>query len=172
MTDAPATAKVPPVPLAGAGRALEYVAGAMILAMMTVTTIDVVGRYFFSKPLWGGFETTEILMGLVVFAGMPIATARREHITIDLLDAALSWRLRCWQAALGDLVCAGIAGLLAWRVWIRGDGLLRRRRDDDATRRAARLRGARHGRADGRGRMRLRRRRGDGGPYGARGTAA
>lgn len=120
----PVSTKVPPVPLGTAGRALEYVGGAMILAMMVVTTIDVVGRYFFSKPLWGGFETTEILMGLVVFAGMPMATARREHITIDLFDALLSFRLRCWQAAIGDLVCAAVAGVLAWRVWIRGQALI------------------------------------------------
>lgn len=125
MTDAaPASAKVPPVPLGTPGRVLEYVGGAMILAMMVVTTIDVVGRYFFSKPLWGGFETTEILMGLVVFAGMPMATARRDHITIDLFDAMLSWRTRCWQAALGDLVCAAIAAALAWRIWMRGQQLV------------------------------------------------
>jgi TRAP-type transport system small permease protein len=124
MTDSPPSAKVPPVPLGVAGRALEYVGGAMILAMMVVTTIDVVGRYFFAKPLWGGFETTEILMGLVVFAGMPMATARREHISIDLFDAMLSFRLRCWQAAIGDLVCAAIAGVLAWRVWMRGQALV------------------------------------------------
>ena len=112
------------MPLGAPGRALEYVGGAMILSMMVVTTIDVVGRYFFSRPLWGGFETTEILMGLVVFAGMPMATARREHITIDLFDAMLSWRARCWQAALGDLVCAGIAAALCWRIWIRGQHLI------------------------------------------------
>jgi len=125
MTDSiPPRAKVPPVSLAPAGRALEYAGGTMILAMMVVTTIDVVGRYFLSKPLWGGFETTEILMGLVVFAGMPMATARREHITIDLFDTLLSFKLRCWQAAIGDVVCAGIAAVLAWRVWVRGQALL------------------------------------------------
>jgi TRAP-type C4-dicarboxylate transport system permease small subunit len=117
-------AKPPPVPLGAPGRALEYLGGAMILTMMVVTTVDVVGRYFFAKPLWGGFETTEILMGLVVFAGMPMATARREHITIDLFDAMLSWRMRCWQAALGDLVCAAIAAALCWRIWMRGQQLV------------------------------------------------
>lgn len=116
--------KVPPVPLGRAGRILEAIGGAMILAMMVVTAIDVAGRYFFSRPLGGAFEITEILMGLVIFAGMPLATARREHIAIDLFDAALSFRKRCWQAAIGDLLCAFVSGVLAWRIWTRGQSLL------------------------------------------------
>lgn len=116
--------RVPSVPLGRLGAVLETIGAGMILAMMVVTSIDVVGRYFFSKPLWGGFEMTEILMGLVVFAGMPIATARREHISIDLFEAYLGLRTRSWQASFGDLVCALIAGAVAWRMWLRGQALL------------------------------------------------
>lgn len=124
MTENAPPSKVPAAPLGRVGRVLEVVGGLMILAMMVVTTIDVVGRYFISKPLWGGFEMTEILMGLVIFAGMPIATARREHITIDLFDAFLGLRTRCWQAAIGDVVCAAASAVLAWRMWLRGQQLL------------------------------------------------
>ncbi len=123
-TEAGAPPRVPAVPLGRFGLVLETIGAGMILAMMLVTSIDVVGRYFLAKPLWGGFEMTEILMGLVVFAGMPIATARREHITIDLFEAYLGLRVRSWQACLGDLVCALIAAAIAWRMWVRGQALL------------------------------------------------
>ncbi len=116
--------KVPPVPLGIPGRILEAIGGAKILAMMEVTAIDVAARYFLGRPIGGAFEVTEILMGLVIFAGMPLATARREHIAIDLFDTALSWRARCWQAAIGDAICAAIAAILAWRIWTRGQSLL------------------------------------------------
>ena len=116
--------KVPPVALGRPGRALEVVGAVMILAMMTVTAIDVAGRYFLGKPIGGAFEVTEILMGLVIFAGMPLATARREHIAIDLFDTALSRRMRCWQAAVGDLVCAFVSAILAGRIWARSQQLL------------------------------------------------
>ncbi len=116
--------KLPPVPLGAPGRALEAIGGAMILAMMAVTAIDVAGRYFLGRPIGGAFEITEILMGLVIFAGMPIATARRAHIAIDLFDTALSWRMRCWQAVIGDAICAVIAAVLAWRIWARAQSLL------------------------------------------------
>jgi len=115
--------KVPPVALGRPGRVLEVVGAAMILAMMVVTAIDVAGRYFLGKPIGGAFEVTEILMGLVIFAGMPLATARREHIAIDLFDTALSRRTRCWQAAVGDLVCAFVSAILAWRIWARSQQL-------------------------------------------------
>lgn len=116
--------KVPPVALGRPGRVLEVVGAVMILAMMTVTAVDVAGRYFIGRPIGGAFEVTEILMGLVIFAGMPLATARREHIAIDLFDTALSWRARCWQAAVGDLACAFVSAILAWRIWARSQQLV------------------------------------------------
>ena len=53
----------------------------MIFVMMVVTTIDVIGRDVFNLPLFGAFEMTEILMGLVIFAGMPLdhGGARAHH---------------------------------------------------------------------------------------------
>jgi TRAP-type transport system small permease protein len=106
------------------GRILSAVAGAMIFVMMVVTTIDVVGRDFFNLPLFGAFEMTEILMGLVIFAGMPLTTAAREHITVNFLESVLSPRVRCIQAALGDVLCASVAAVMAWRVHVRGLDLI------------------------------------------------
>ena len=114
----------PPVDLGPIGRVLSVVAGAMILVMMVVTTIDVGGRYFFNTPLFGAFEITEILMGLVVFGGMPLTTAAREHITVNFLENALSARVRCAQAAIGDIVCAGVTAVMTWRIFVRAQGLV------------------------------------------------
>jgi TRAP-type C4-dicarboxylate transport system permease small subunit len=96
----------------------------MIFVMMVVTTIDVIGRDFFNLPLFGAFEMTEILMGLVIFAGMPLTTAAREHITVNFLESVVSPRVRCFQAALGDVLCAAVAGVMAWRIYARGLDLI------------------------------------------------
>ena len=114
----------PPVSLGAPGRWLAHGAAAMILFMMLVTSIDVAGRYFLNRPLPGAFEFTEIMMGLVIFAGMPLASARREHITVNLLEKALGYRARCLQAAFGDLVCGVVAAFMAWRVLLRGNTLV------------------------------------------------
>jgi TRAP-type C4-dicarboxylate transport system permease small subunit len=115
---------VPPVELGPPGRILSLLAGAMILVMMVVTTIDVIGRDVFNMPLFGGFEMTEILMGLVIFAGMPGTTAMREHITVNLIENFVSTRVRFVQTALGDVLCTVVAGVMAWRIYWRGMGLI------------------------------------------------
>jgi TRAP-type C4-dicarboxylate transport system permease small subunit len=106
------------------GRAFAAAIGVLILAMMAVTSIDVVLRYFFNAPLKGAFEMTEIGMALVIFSGMSLATVRREHITVNVLESMLSPAVRRWQRIGGDLVCAVVTALLAWRIVVRGGALL------------------------------------------------
>lgn len=115
---------VPPAPLGGPGRVLSAVVGVMIGLMMSVTTADVIGRYFFNSPIYGAFQLTEVLMGLVIFAGMPLATAAREHIAVNFLENVLPARGRCIQTAVTDLICAAIAGAMTWRIWVRGTALV------------------------------------------------
>lgn len=117
-------ASVPPVELGRPGRALATVAGGMVLAMMVVTTVDVIGRDVFNVPLFGAFEMTEILMGLVIFAGMPGTTAMREHITVNLIENIVSPRVRMLQTGLGGVLCAAVAAVMAWRICWRGLGLI------------------------------------------------
>lgn len=100
---------------------LGYVAAAVMFGLMLVTCVDVVGRYFFNKPLWGGFELTEILLAALIFAGLPLVTLRNDHVTVDLLDPVVpDWLFRVQHVvacAIG-FVCTGF---LAWRLWLRAE---------------------------------------------------
>lgn len=103
-------------PLALASAILTAVAGLLLLAMMGLTVVDVIGRYVFAKPVPGAFEATEVMLALAVFAGLPIVTARGEHVQVRLLLAALPGRMqrlleRTWDVAL-TLLLAGAAKLL------------------------------------------------------------
>ncbi len=46
---------------------LDGVAGTLLFIMMMVTTVDVVGRYFFHSPLHGAYEGNELLLGVLDF---------------------------------------------------------------------------------------------------------
>jgi TRAP-type C4-dicarboxylate transport system permease small subunit len=114
-----------PGPVAWVFRAFSVVAGLMVAAMMFITTFDVVGRYFFGRPLYAAFEVTEILMGLIIFAGLPLATAARENITISILMERLSQKAQDFGTRFFELVCAAICFAMGWRMWAYGARLWR-----------------------------------------------
>jgi TRAP-type C4-dicarboxylate transport system permease small subunit len=84
---------------------LGYFAAAVLFLMMIVTAVDVVGRYFFNKPLAGGFEITEIGLALLIYCALPLVSARREHIVIDTFDVFMSPGVKTFLNRLSDVVC-------------------------------------------------------------------
>jgi TRAP-type C4-dicarboxylate transport system permease small subunit len=112
-------------PVAWVFRGFSVAAGIMVAAMMFITTFDVVGRYFFGRPLFAAFEVTEILMGLIIFAGLPLATAARENITISILVERMSRTMQDFGARLFEVVCAAICFAMGWRMWVYGARLWR-----------------------------------------------
>lgn len=98
--------------------ALNAVAAVVLFCLMLLTCIDVTGRYF-GRPVFGGFELTEILLAALIFAGLPLVTLRNDHVTVDLFDAVTpDWLLRIQHVvacALG-VVCTGF---VTWRLWLR-----------------------------------------------------
>jgi TRAP-type C4-dicarboxylate transport system permease small subunit len=73
-----------------AARALGVIAGASLFAMMTLTFVDVIGRYGFHRSIFGAAEIVEHLMLLTVFAGLAFVSAKNEHITVSLLDHVIA----------------------------------------------------------------------------------
>lgn len=96
-------------------------AGVFLFALMLVTVVDVVGRYFLNAPLPGGFELTEFIMAAIVYTGLPPVSKRDGHITIDLLDEATPERLVPPRDIVVHLACLGCFGVFAWRLWLLGD---------------------------------------------------
>ena len=95
-------------------RGVETVMALFLLAMVALTFADVIGRRIVGKPIHGANDITEHLMGLVVFAGLPLVTAAGAHLTIDLADKLVNkpW-MAWWRVLIGALVTAVLA-LVAW----------------------------------------------------------
>ena len=98
---------------------LGALAALVLFAMMTLTCVDVIGRYFFSKPAFGGFELTEMMLAAMIFLGLPLVTLRNEHVTVDVFDPITpDWMFRLQHV----IACAAgllSTGYLAWRLWLR-----------------------------------------------------
>jgi len=100
-------------------RALDLVAGGVMFALMALTCADVVGRYLLRMPVRGGLELTEIMMTVLIFAGLPLVTVRHEHVTVDLLDPYVPVWLRAVQARAVDLVGVVCLAVASWQLWVR-----------------------------------------------------
>jgi TRAP-type C4-dicarboxylate transport system permease small subunit len=108
--------------------ALEVLCGSLAAAalfgIMWLTLIDVAGRKAVSTSVTGSLELTEMMMVLVIFAGLPLVSLRGEHVVFDSLDPLLPRWLRRVQALVVDLLCTAALGGLAWLLWSKAGQMM------------------------------------------------
>lgn len=97
-------------------RLLEGACALLLLSLMLVTCVDVVGRYFFNRPLGGAFELTELMLGALVFAGLPLVSARGEHVEVDLLVSTMGAGFRGVVTRVAGVFSAAVLLVFAWRL--------------------------------------------------------
>ena len=92
----------------------DSIAVLALLAMMGVTTADVLLRRFSNKPITGVTELAELALGVAFFMAAP-GFARGANITVDMID---QWQPR-WSAGLkriAALLSAVMLGFFAWHM--------------------------------------------------------
>lgn len=99
-------------------RALSWVSGLMVIALMLIVVGNVVMRAFFSSSIAGSVEFTEVLLAFVVFAGVAYAQQSRSHVNTTLVTSRLSPRAARIVRTVGLLV---VAAVLAWTVIATAD---------------------------------------------------
>ena len=93
---------------------LESLACVALAAMLVLTIGDVFGRYVVARPLKGATELVQYTMVLVVFAGLPVVTARAQHVSVGLLDKVLAGGARRAQLAGVAVTSAAVLAVQAW----------------------------------------------------------
>ncbi len=100
---------------------LGVAASAILLAMMLLTVVDVVARYGFSRPVRGAFEVTELMLLVLIFAGLPLVSFANEHAVMDFIDRLLSSRGQGRLERAVQITNAAFMFLLTWLVWRKAD---------------------------------------------------
>ena len=103
---------------------LGFLAATVLMLLMIVTFIDVAGRYLFLAPLPGAFEMTEIMMSMLIFAGLPLVSRENQHVTVNLIIGLLSPQIRHFQRLITQIIMAIVFGVMAWRMWIKAAEML------------------------------------------------
>ena len=108
----------------GLDKALGFLAASVLMLLMIITFFDVLGRYLFSAPLPGAFELTEIMMAMLIFAGLPLVSHANQHVTVNLIVGILSPIILHLQRLITQAIMAVILAVMAWRMWIKAEEML------------------------------------------------
>lgn len=87
------------------------VASIALFALMVLTFADVLLRSMFNAPIEAATELIRIGIALIVFAALPVLSARNGHIAVDLLDGPFK---RFGLSRLRDGLIALACGVMLW----------------------------------------------------------
>ena len=103
----------------GVDAVLGIAASALLMFLMMITFVDVVARYLLNRPIRGAFEITELLLLVLIFAGLPLVSHADEHVTMDFIDRILpDWAAKAWVRVMHG-VSAALMFFLTWQIWLK-----------------------------------------------------
>jgi TRAP-type C4-dicarboxylate transport system permease small subunit len=117
MADTPAP---PPQPqdsgAARIARVLALAGGVLLVGLAALVTASVVMRWAGGEGVNGDFELVQTGLALAVFAFLPLCQAHRGNVMVDTFTTRLPARVQGAIDAVWDLVYAGFAAFIAWRL--------------------------------------------------------
>ncbi|MEA2118082.1 TRAP transporter small permease [Halovibrio sp. HP20-50] len=93
---------------------MEYLIGAILVALIASVSCNVVGRALFNHSLPWADELARMLFVWLVFIGAAAAFSRYEHIAVDALVRRLPLRLAHILYLLQHLIITGLMGVMIW----------------------------------------------------------
>ena len=100
--------------LAWFSSALSYLGAFSLFTMMCLTTVDVVGRYLFNRPITGVFELTEYLVLILIFSFIGYTQSKKGHVAVDIFLPLLPSKMKKLIDVANHLVCLVLMGLITW----------------------------------------------------------
>jgi TRAP-type C4-dicarboxylate transport system permease small subunit len=103
-------------PLVALTRPLAIAGGLLMLAVAIMVVVSVVMRWLINYSVPGDIELVQIGTALAVFSFLPLCQTHRGNIMVDTFTTRLPARAQRGLDALWDLVYAGMAAIIAWRL--------------------------------------------------------
>lgn len=92
------------------------VAAVFLVAMMLLTTIDVVFREVFSITIVGTFEIVTLFLIAMVFLAFPAVILRDDNVVVDILDAVTVAGTRRFLWLFGLVLTFAFLAVLAYKL--------------------------------------------------------
>jgi TRAP-type C4-dicarboxylate transport system permease small subunit len=100
----------------GVTRPLAVAGGLLMLAMASMVVVSVMMRWLISESIPGDIELVQIATALAVFSFLPLCQLHRGNIMVDTFTTRLPKRVQNALDTLWDVVYAGMAAMIAWRL--------------------------------------------------------
>ena len=97
---------------------LENISALLLFLMMALTFVDVIGRYFFTAPIFGAAEMIQFLLAMTIFGGLSLVNARDSHITVELLEPWLRKRIPRLQPIIVQTFSVFVMTIIAWQLTV------------------------------------------------------
>ncbi|MEN2769063.1 TRAP transporter small permease [Ornithinibacillus xuwenensis] len=104
----------------------QLIANVFLLVIMTIITLDVLGRNLLNQPVKGSYEMTELGAALVVFFALAITHRKGDHITIDFLLDRFSEKTKYRLNGLIELVISVVLFFMARHIFENGLRMMER----------------------------------------------
>jgi TRAP-type transport system small permease protein len=89
---------------------IELTAAGFLAVVTLLTFVSVILRYFFSWAIPDSYDFTRLLLGILIFWGMAVASYRGDHITVDLIwGASPAWAKRAMDVFSALLTLVAMA---------------------------------------------------------------
>ena len=98
---------------------LNYIGSVVLFMLVIMTTIDVTGRYLFSKPLPATYELTQFMFSITVFFGMAYFGIVKRHIRINLLVDKFPTAAQNIIDTTTGLLSLGMCIVLSWQAFVQ-----------------------------------------------------
>ena len=91
-----------------------------VLVMMILTTLDVAGRYFFSKPVPGAMEMSSFMLAVFSMMGMAHTHQRGANVRVTMLIRTLPPRAANFLMVITSLLTLQVVAAIVWYAVVMG----------------------------------------------------
>jgi TRAP-type C4-dicarboxylate transport system permease small subunit len=94
------------------------ISGYFALGLGVIITYDVSLRYLFNEPTLWVFETSEYLVGAIVFMGASYCLLKEGHVRVDIITNLYSPQWRAISNCVTDMLSLFFCAVFTWQAWL------------------------------------------------------
>jgi len=97
------------------GKVCNDAAMVILFLLMVLGASEVIGRFFFNRPIVAVLELSQIMQAMIIFLAWAYTTAERSHVRVELFVRKFSPRVQAILELAIAIVGVVLFGLIAWQ---------------------------------------------------------